>query len=104
MVMKMLSNWVRKPQAEVVGVKDYQVVVHVPGRMFPALAVQGDVLLEWREDTSEILKRARASGDRELISWCTALREEIASCFDSYNDVCKESDRGGFPDGLEKRY
>ena len=82
--------------AEVIGRKDYTVVVRLMERQFPAAALQGDVLLAWKMHIDEIIKRLPPDRSEELFRAASALQGMITHAFRNYNDVCIEHRMGGF--------
>ena len=89
-----------KPKAAKILSED-DAVIQMPRRAYPAIAIQGDTLSIWRQQINDIAKRAKASGDEELIETCDELREQIEGCFERYNHVCRQTNRGGFPTQTE---
>jgi hypothetical protein len=89
--------WRRKArQAEILDEGTRTVVVHFPGRQYPAVAVQGDTLWTWRHRIDRIAARAEQLQDDQLSREARGLQELIHIVFDDYNQACKRHGRGGF--------
>ena len=92
----------RAKGAEILSVEDG--VIQMPGREFPAIAIQGDALWAWRQRVIRIASSADAAGDYELVAECKELFDMIDGVFRRYNRVCITTNRGGFTetDGPQK--
>jgi len=81
-------------QAIILSVKP--AIVQMPGRKYPAVAVQGDTLKAWNMRISRITELAKQSGNDKLIAACDGFQSQIRGVYESYNRACREQNRGGF--------
>jgi hypothetical protein len=70
--------------------------VQFKGAAYPSAAIHGDALWIWRHLAHKIAVRADAVNDQELIAESRRLQTMINHAFDTYNDVCKRHQLGGF--------
>ena len=71
-------------------------IVRLSDRQFPAVAIQGDHLLMWKQMLDELATRAEAANDPTLAKLARFMQRDIASVFSKYNKACKDNRMGGF--------
>ena len=72
-------------------------VVHIPGRRFPAVALQGDSLSVLYSDALFFMKKGRENNDSELYAAAENMADRIRSQLERYEEVLRH-------EGFDKPY
>ena len=96
-----MFNFLRKKKvdlghAQVVGSENFVYVVQVSMRAYPAVAIQGDELLIWKQLADELFAAMDVKQDEGLYKVAGILRTSISGRLHAYNRICKQAGRGGF--------
>jgi len=75
-------------------------VVHLTGRNYPGVVIEGDVLWMLRRDIDELVQNLEGSQEagRSIVE-ARGLQKKIHGIFNDYNQTCREYGRGGFEEG-----